>query len=115
MDKYTVAAESGRSFKMFKQKTVRAMETRLCFFVGLFAAFICVHAGFAAEPEGLKRPGYSPVLRQNEDWSALAGYDPFQTASFFDPIKYIPLSDDDNFWVSFGGQVRFRQGRMEKF
>lgn len=91
------------------------METRLCFFVGLIAVFICVHAGFAAEPEILKRPRYSPVFRQNEDWSALAGYDTFQTESFFDPIKYIPLSDDGNFWVSFGGQIRFRLESWKNF
>lgn len=84
------------------------MATRLCFFIGLIAFFIYVQAAFAAEPEGLKRPSYSRVLRQNEDWSALAGYDTFQTGNFFDPIKYIPLSDDGNFWVSFGGQARFR-------
>jgi hypothetical protein len=108
MDKYTIAAESGRRFKMFKQKTVRAMGTRRCLFIGLIAVFLFVQEGFAAEPEGLKRPKYSPVLRQNEDWSTLAGYDTFKTDSFFDPIKYIPFSDDGNFWMSFGGQARFR-------
>ena len=108
MDKYTVEAESERKFMMFKQKTVRVLETRLCFLVGLIAAFICAHAGFAAEPEGPTHPRFSHVLRQNEDWSVLAGYDTFQTKSFFDPIKYIPLTDDGNFWMSFGGQIRFR-------
>lgn len=84
------------------------METRICFLVGLIFIFSGVQAGIAAEPESLKRPKYSPVLRQNEDWSVLAGYENIQTESFFDPIKYIPLSDDGNFWMSFGGQARFR-------
>ena len=67
-----------------------------------------VQAGFAADPEGLERPKYSHVLRQNEDWSSLAGYDTSQTGNFIDPIKYIPLSEGGNFWMSLGGQARFR-------
>ena len=93
---------------MIKQRKVRTIQSRLCFFAGLIAVLIFVHTGLASEPEGFKRPKFSPVLRQNEDWSALAGYDTSQTSSFFDPIKYIPFSDDGNFWLSFGGQARFR-------
>ena len=84
------------------------MEARHFSFIGLIVVFLFVQGAFAADPEGLKRPSYSPVLRQNEDWSVLAGDDTIQTKSFFDPIKYIPLTDDGNFWISLGGQVRFR-------
>jgi len=38
----------------------------------------------------------------------LRGHDTTQTGDVFDRIKYIPLSDDGKFWVSFGGQARFR-------
>jgi len=89
-------------------RTLRSMEARHLSFIGLIVVFLFVQGAFAADPEGLKRPNYSPVLRQNEDWSVLAGDDTIQTKSFFDPIKYIPLTDDGNFWISFGGQVRFR-------
>jgi hypothetical protein len=47
-------------------------------------------------------------LRQNEDWSDLAGRDATQTGDFFDPIKYIPLSEDGEVWLSVGGSARQR-------
>ena len=84
------------------------MKARNFSIIGVIAVFMFVQGAFAADPEGLKRPNYSPVLRQNEDWSVLAGDDTIQTKSFFDPIKYIPLTDDGSLWMSFGGQVRFR-------
>ncbi len=84
------------------------MKTKLFSLHWLIAVLIVVQVGFAAEPDEFKRPKYSPVLRQNENWSALAGHDKSQTGDFFDPIKYIPLSEDGNYWMSFGGQVRFR-------
>jgi hypothetical protein len=84
------------------------MKTRLISLVGLITVLLAVQGSLAAEQDDFKRPKYSPVLRQNEDWSALAGQDKSQTGNFFDPIKYIPLSKDGNYWMSFGGQVRFR-------
>jgi len=36
----------------------------------------------------------------------LAGVDPAAKTGFFDPIKYVPLTDDGFLWASFGGQVR---------
>ena len=72
----------------------------------------------------VKRPKYSPVLRQNEDWSVLPQLDP-ANSDFFDPIKHVPLSDDGSVWASFGGQARlrleswhgfgFREGNIEAF
>ena len=50
-------------------------------------------------------PAYTP-LRWNEDYSYLktstAPADPF------DPIKYIPLNDDGDWYLSLGGQARYR-------
>ncbi|MAE64781.1 MAG: hypothetical protein CMJ18_10985 [Phycisphaeraceae bacterium] len=61
-----------------------------------------------------ERPGYQ-ALRFNEDWSGLAGHDRTQTGDLFDPIKYVPLSDDGWLWASFGGQVRFRHEKWRDF
>ncbi len=43
-----------------------------------------------------------------EDWSVLR--DGVEPASLLDPIKYIPLDPDGDFWLSLGGQLR---GRLE--
>jgi len=91
------------------------MVTIECFFIGLIAVVVLVQAGFAADTEGLERPNYSPVLRQNEDWSVLAGYDTSKTDSFFDPIKYIPLFENGDFWLGFGGQIRLRAEGWDNF
>ena len=56
----------------------------------------------AAEPA--PRPKYN-TLRWKEDWSVLRGQD---RSDFWDPIKYVPLSEDGKYWASFGGQVRLR-------
>ncbi len=83
-----------------------------CCFV-LFAA-----ADFATGDEtqaaDVVRPKYR-VLRFDEDWSALAGHDRTQTGGLFDPIKYIPLSDDSSIWASFGGHVRSRVESWDHF
>jgi hypothetical protein len=49
--------------------------------------------------------GYS-IVRWDEDYSYLK--DPSQRTDFFDPIKYIPIDDNPDAYVSFGGQVRYR-------
>src|SRR5688500_11426351 len=49
-------------------------------------------------------PPYTPV-RWNEDWSYLRNS---THTDFFDPIKYIPLGDDPNWYLSIGGQARYR-------
>jgi len=50
-------------------------------------------------------PAYT-VLRYNEDYSYLR--DASQRSDFFDPIKFIPLSADDSWYASLGGEVRDR-------
>lgn len=49
-------------------------------------------------------PGYTAV-RWNEDYSYLK--DTSKRSDLFDPIKYVPLGSDD-FYISFGGQLRER-------
>ncbi len=54
----------------------------------------------------LPPPKYK-VLRFDEDYSCLAN--PTNRTDFFDPIKYIPLRSDDKQWyLSFGGELRER-------
>jgi hypothetical protein len=64
-----------------------------------------------AEP---KRPALQigSALRFNEDWSTLKGVDLSQTDDFWDRVKFIPLTQDQSVWLSFGGQAR---GRVEYF
>ncbi len=58
------------------------------------------------DPAAPQRPAYQ-TLRFDEDWSALAG-GPLADDDVFDPIKYMPLTDDGLVWASFGGQARLR-------
>lgn len=53
------------------------------------------------------RPKYQ-MLRLNEDWSVLADKPAGAGGDFFDVIKYIPLNQDGDWWLSFGGQYRAR-------
>src|SRR5688572_28696688 len=50
-------------------------------------------------------PPYTPV-RYNEDYSYLK--DPDKRTDFFDPIKYIPLNESGDVYLSLGGQFRER-------
>ena len=75
---------------------------------------LCVAGSAAAAPaaEG-PRPGsgvgppppYAP-LRWPEDYSYLK--DPAKRADLFDPIKYIPLNATGDWYLSLGGQARYR-------
>ena len=55
--------------------------------------------------DGGPPPPYAP-LRQNEDYSFLK--DPARRTDPFDSIKYIPLNDSGDWYLSFGGQARYR-------
>lgn len=50
-------------------------------------------------------PPYTPV-RWNEDYTYLR--DPARRRDLFDPIKYIPLNDEGDWYLSLGGQARYR-------
>ena len=68
----------------------------------------------APDASAFERPAYQ-LLRHGEDWSVLAGQDTSTTGDLWDPIKYIPLSDDGSVWVSFGGQLRLRAENWHSF
>src|SRR2546427_12166897 len=61
----------------------------------------------ASEPN---RPAYQlgSAGRFNEDWSSLKGVDLGATDDVLDRLKFIPLSPDQNVWLTIGGQVRER-------
>lgn len=66
------------------------------------------------KPQEVKRPSRN-FLRQNEDWSSLAGVDLSATSDFWDRIKYIPLDDSRSTWLSVGGHVRVRSETWGSF
>jgi hypothetical protein len=68
----------------------------------------------ADEPPPFKRPPFRP-LRQDEDWSVLAGRDLSTTGGLLDPLKYRALSDDGAIWISIGGHVRLRYEDWKNF
>jgi hypothetical protein len=55
------------------------------------------------KPASLSRPSY-PLPRYEEDWSFLA--DPDKHDDFWDPIKFIPLNEGRNVFLSLGGEIR---------
>jgi len=78
--------------------------------IGLAFQVICflhsVSPAWADENE-VKRPAYQ-ILRFNEDWSVLKGVDRSRTGDFWDRIKFIPITGDQDVWLSLGGQARER-------
>ena len=57
-----------------------------------------------------KRPAYQigSAGRFNEDWSVQRGVDLDTTDDFWDRLKFIPLTSDQNVWLTIGGQARER-------
>jgi hypothetical protein len=70
------------------------------------AAMLTASAALAEGPPPA-RPRYLD-LRYDENWSVLAQEEDAQARDFFDPIKYIPLSESGAYWLSFGAQLRER-------
>jgi len=75
----------------------------LCFVYGVFP----VWANDAQSANAIERPAYQ-IRRFDEDWSTLRGVDRSQTGDFWDLLKFIPVTRDQNVWLSLGGQVRER-------
>jgi len=89
--------------------------------LGLALQVLCVVSG--AQPAAaqvdkaageIKRPAYQ-TLRFDEDWSVLKGVDMSKTDDFWDRLKFIPLTPDQNVWLSIGGQVRERGEHFDEF
>src|SRR5215831_7659075 len=92
--------------------------------IGLTFQWLCF--GYGALParaqtetatEEPKRPALQigSALRFNEDWSTLKGVDLSRTDDFWDRLKYIPLTQDESVWLSFGGQARLRLEYFNQF
>src|SRR2546426_7922082 len=74
--------------------------------------------GQGAQPSSEpKRPAYQigSAGRFNEDWSVLRGVDLDRTDDFWDRLKFIPLSPDQNVWLTVGGQARERGEYFRQF
>ena len=63
------------------------------------------------------RPAYQigSAGRFNEDWSVLRGVDLDRSGDFWDRLKFIPLSPDQNVWLTLGGQARERAEYFRQF
>jgi hypothetical protein len=61
-------------------------------------------------PSEPTRPAYQigSAGRFNEDWSVLRGVDLGKTDDLWDRLKFIPLSPEQNVWLTIGGQIRER-------
>ena len=81
----------------------------LCSMIGSLAATgLGAAAARGAQPPvptASPPPPYTPV-RWTEDYSYLK--DPAKRTDFFDPIKYIPLNEKGDWYLSLGGQARYR-------
>jgi hypothetical protein len=70
-----------------------------------FALDVGAQSPSTSEEVGKPEPAYKKS-RQDEDWGFLQ--DPQKRSDFFDPIKYIPMRDEDGWYLSFGGDIRER-------
>jgi len=65
-----------------------------------------------ASPDAGEPPDYQK-LRYDEDYAYLA--DASRRSDFWDPLKYIPLSDSGDVYLSFGGEGRWRYERYHDY
>jgi hypothetical protein len=85
----------------------RAFEVLL---IVLCSTSLFAQAGIpASEPQ---RPAYAD-RRFDEDWSVLRGAD--LSGHVWDRVKFIPLTDGEDVWLTVGGQVRARQEGLRQF
>ena len=72
------------------------------------AVLLCTHLA-AEEPPNPSEPPPDKLLRAAEDYSSRAHDEDHQYEyDWFDPIKYIPLTDDRNVHLTVGGEFRGR-------
>jgi Alginate export len=65
-------------------------------------------------PAELERPAYRD-LRFDEDWSVLRGADLHGPGHAWDRLKFVPLDESGEVWLTFAGQVRERQEDFQQF
>ncbi len=63
-------------------------------------------------PSAMSPPAHT-ALRYDEDYSYLK--DPAARTNFFDPVKYIPLNERGDAYVTFGGQLRDRYEYFQNY
>jgi hypothetical protein len=78
-------------------------------------AALCVSASLAAgltcaalQAQTSATPVSYQKLRQEENWSSLSVRDPSDNPDLFDPVKFVPLNESNNIWMSLGGHIRVR-------
>lgn len=78
----------------------RRLNRRVAGAAGALALALASPAAAAADPPPFR------LLRHEEDWSSLR--DPARRAGALDALKYIPLDDEGDAWLSLGGTLRAR-------
>lgn len=85
-------------------KCGRRVSIRCCL-LSFGAALAVSLISWAASAAQTERPAYKK-LRYEENWSILRT--PELRTDPFEPIKYLPLTEDGNTWLSLGGEIRER-------
>src|SRR3954467_10292768 len=90
----------------------RAIPSRVHFAFATMVAMLVLLSGRRAEgqiivpPESAEKPRVYQRLRYDEDYTYLR--DPAKRSDVWDPIKYIPLNDTGDSYLSLGGEARER-------
>jgi hypothetical protein len=79
----------------------------------LFTAAVAAGQDEAPASE-FRWPAYQ-TQRFKEDYSALHRLDEVPARDWFDRIKYVPLNEQGDIWLSFGGQARLRYEGVRNF
>ena len=82
--------------------------------LALLGVLCLIFLGEMEAQQKSSRPGYQ-LLLQNEDWSAISESSPSDKSDFFDPMKYVALSESGSVWASFGGHYRVRNETWNNF
>ena len=118
---------TGEKFSLCDQSAVRRVlrvSLLLLFFIGLCAQLLAQNEakspkeGVEAEASAQEEEKAEPTLpgfqnvRYDEDWSVLRDS---QRASTYRKVKFIPLSEDGDFYFGVGGQLRLRGEAWKNF
>ena len=83
---------------------ISVLSSLLVVAVLLAAAFGQANNSHQTMAGQFKRPVYVPLDRSEEDWSILK--DPTLRSDPWDPLKYIPLRHDSNWYLTLAGEER---------
>ena len=98
-----------------EHRMITTLFRRLVTAMGLSAVVVAsTSPRLFADDDAFRPPSYRS-LRYREDWRGLEGRDTSTTGDTLDPIKYVPITDNGDLWVSFGGQARSRVESWENF